>query len=321
MFWLPIILRDLASFIDAAVPLTKACQSKIDSKSSQPHVWISLSHSFEANKPVSAAIEQSPLKIEPWMIHWLQAGEQSGTLSVVLNQLADEIETWHQWRRSLAVKLVYPAMIIHAVAVLPMFPIAVNQGLPAAAIWFFSVLSLIYLPLLGFLMLRMLSRRNTQLAIKLEELLRFPIIRPVIRLPKSARFYSTLSILIKSSIRWEIALQQAAHASGSSMLEDRIQAGLISLNEGKEVHQILSDTTYFANEPLMFIHTGELSGTLHQSFEQAAKWCIEQASKALNRLSLLGTIMAYAVAIVLILASALVVLGPIYLEVYRLLDY
>jgi type IV pilus assembly protein PilC len=316
------LLSNLSSLVHAGVPLAAGCR-KLAAGSSAPlrDSWNDLAASLEAGVPLSESLQSLTLSMEPWISDMVAAGEAAGTIDQMLTYLVDDMETRHQWRQSLMLRMVYPAILLHLTAFLPALPIYMNQGGLAALAWIAFFLALIYLPFTAVLLGKTAAAKSEPLKLKLESLLfRIPVLGAALRATVSGRFFRALASLSKASTRWEQALTIASRASGALTLQHKSQALQNSIQEGNDLTETLRNFHFFHIQDLEMLTTGELTGTVDLTLEKLSQNAWDRARQRLKVFSFIITALGYIICVVGIVLTILVIMGPIYYQVYELLQ-
>ena len=220
----------------------------------------------------------------------IAAGEQSGHLGQVLEQLASDLEDQQNLRAKLMGAALYPAIVtLVALAIvvflvtsvvpqvagvfagsqrqLPFLTVAMLAVSDAVRQWGWLVLML---ALVGSLALRMALR---QAATRLRwdaAWLRLPVIGRLSLGYNSARFASTLAMLTSAGVPILKALQAAADTLSNQALRADALDALVRVREGAPLGLALSQHTRFPGLLSMFAKLGEQTGQLPLMLQRAA---------------------------------------------------
>ena len=221
----------------------------------------------------------------------VDAGEQSGHLSEVLERLADYSENRQALRQKVLLAFIYPALVtLVAVSVVTFLLIYVvpqvtrvftntGQTLP----WMTRVLigasdfmrggGWIWLILLvGGVLLGSLSLRNEAIRRRWHmRMLRMPLIGRLVRGLNAARFADTLGILTTSGVPLLAALQSAMQVVTNLPMRDAIEETLKQVREGGSLSRALGRTKLFPPLVVHLIASGEASGKLDSMLVRAAE--------------------------------------------------
>jgi len=315
--------RNLHSLSRAGIPLAAGCRKFAENSHYKlTPTWINLAESLESGQSLAEALRLSPLPVQYWMLDMIQAGENSGTTDQILNHLAEELETRRVWSRTLLTRLLYPAVVLHLTALLPALPLALNHGSGVALTWIIFFLALIYFPLAGVWLLSRAARQSPGLKQVLESLqLKIPILGPGLRAAMSARFYRALAALARASSRWEDAVTSSARASNSARLFFSAERYRESLVTGEELTATLRQFDFFTPQDIDMLNTGEITGTLDATLQRLSEASWETSTQRLKLFSVILTVGVYGLCIGGILLAMFSILGPVYYQVYELLNY
>lgn len=220
----------------------------------------------------------------------VHAGEESGELGKVMLRLADYTENRSDLRQKIMLAFLYPAavtLVAFAVIVgllvyvvpqvvgvfrqshqtLPFLTralIAISDFLRATGIYWLVVLAAA-----GWGARLVLSRGNNRYRWH-ALLLRMPLVGNMIRGLNTARFASTLAILVGSGVPLLKALQAGAMIVASLPLREAIEQAIRMVREGASLSHALRTSQKFPPILIHLIASGEASGKLAHMLERAA---------------------------------------------------
>jgi general secretion pathway protein F len=219
------------------------------------------------------------------------AGEHSGHLDLVLEQLADYTESRHRTRRTIQRATVYP-MVLTVFAVLIVVgmltfvvPKIVNvfqsskQELPLLTKllisssdflvnWWWAIGLLIAAAVYGW------KQAMKQPAFKYRvhrQMLKLPLIGKIVRGLESARVISTLAILSRSGVPLVEAMRISAQVSANLPVREAVAEAATKLREGASLYTSLEACGYFPPMMMQMIASGESSGELDSMLARAAQ--------------------------------------------------
>lgn len=298
--------RQLATLVQANLPLEEALAA-VAEQSSRPVIRSVLSRvraQVLEGQSLAAALGQFGTTFSELFRSSVAAGEQSGHLGQVLEQLADYTEARQESQRRIQMALVYPCVLLCASLAIVGFLLgyvvpdvvgmfvdsgrelpAVTRGLivVSAAVGEHGLTVAILLAGLGF-GLRLLLRRPGWRLRWHGSLLRVPLLGPMWRASEAARFASTLSIMGRSAVPLVQALAIAASVVGNLSIRGRLQTAAQSVYEGESLARSLAAT---GDIPLLMMHliaSGERAGELDRLLAHAAR---QQERILAERLALL----------------------------------
>ena len=325
--------RQLAGLVSSGLPLERALSSLSDEAQGEGerHLVASLRAEVNAGATFARALGQHPGEFSSIFIAVIGAGEQSGHLGLVLERLADDLEEQQALKAKLVGAALYPAIVTLVAIAIVLF--LVTYVVPQVAQVFAN--SKRALPILtrlmiglsefiksyGWLMLLALlaTAFGMRLALKKPAFqerfdaawLNLPILGKLSRSFNTARFASTLAMLVAAGVPILKALQAAAETlSNRAMRADALDA-LVLVREGAPLASALTHKKRFPGLLAMFARLGEQTGQLPLMLERAAKQLNAEVSRrAMALATLLEPLLIVAMGVVVMLI-VLAVLLPI----------
>lgn len=221
----------------------------------------------------------------------IDAGEQSGKLSEVLERLADYTENRQALRSKVLLAFIYPALVtLVAITVVTLLLVYVvpqvtrvfantGQTLPwvtraLIALSDFARDTGLYvaLALVGAGVTFQVSLRNQATRMRWHAfLLRTPLVGRLIRGVNAARFADTLGILTASGVPLLSALQSAVAVVTSLPMRAAVEDTVKQVREGGSLSRALGKTKLFPPLVTHLIASGEASGKLDAMLQRAAE--------------------------------------------------
>lgn len=289
---LPIIIRQLATLVQAGLPLDDALKTLIEqSESKNTERILSTIHAkVLEGQSLASAMRIFPRAFDELVATSVEAGEQSGHLEAVLLQLADYLETRDEMGKQSASALIYPLiLVLTSIAVvaglmvyivpkvvqvfastqvqLPMMTrtlIAISDFLSSYGGY---VLLLLLLLFIGFMVLQKYP------PFKLgwhRFLLKIPGFGRLIRVSQSARFARTLGILTQSAVPIVSALSLSRQVVNNEVMKKACEQAATAVREGSGLAQAMKNTGEFPPLSIKLVHSGEQSGQLSQMLVRTA---------------------------------------------------
>lgn len=221
----------------------------------------------------------------------IAAGEKSGELPTVMNQLADYLEQRSALRQKTLQALLYP-LIVGVVALLVVIGlmtyvvpqvVAVFQQSKQTLPWLTRALIFLsaFLRQFGWLLTAALAAgviglryalRNEDLRRRWDaRLLRLPVLGRQLRALDATRFASTLAILVGSGVPLLAALDAGRQVVTRLPLHDAIGEASDRVREGMPLAKALGQTRQFPALLVHMIASGEATGQLRTLLERAAR--------------------------------------------------
>jgi general secretion pathway protein F len=237
----------------------------------------------------------------------VRAGEAGGALDVVMERLADYLESQVRLRNKVSSILIYPAVMfgfalivvgILVTVVLPQITellVTLNQPLPFYTRWIIGLSHFardwwwaIALGLVsGVVAVRAFIATERGKASYDRLRLRLPVVGRVVRLLAIARFSRTLATLLAGGLPIVRALQVAKHVANNTVLGEAIDRARESITEGASVAQPLRASGEFPPLVTHMIEVGERSGELEKMLGKVADTYEEQVETTVSRLTAL----------------------------------
>ena len=328
---LALLTRQLATLIAAGLPVEEALHAvaRQTEKRRQSALIMNVRGKVLEGYSLAAALGEYPNAFSSMYRSTVAAGEHSGFLHVVLDNLANHTEARFESMRGVQMALMYP-ILLFCVSVLIVSGLLVyvvpnlvsvfadaGQELPALTLalidlsgFLTSYWWLLIGGLCGFaLLIRMLL---SQPGIRLgwdRRKLSLPLIGKMGRGGNASRYADTLSILTTSGVPLVDAMQIATEVVANTYLKRRLGAALQSVKEGSSLRNALEQAGHF---PPMFLHmvgSGEASGELDAMLAKVADYQQKELTRLVGTLvELLQPLMMLAMSgIVLLIMLAIMV--------------
>lgn len=327
---LALVTRQLAVLLAAAIPLEEALAS-VAKQSQKPHVASTMlavrsqvleGHSF------ASALEQAT-NFPKLYVATVAAGEKSGHLDLILNQLADYTENRFALQKKVQGAMVYPIilMVMATAVVIGLMSFVVpkivkvfeqsEQALPLitqvvmgisnviVSWWWLILLVLVGLAFLFYRFVRTDVGKSTVD----KWALRLPVFSRLSKNLNAARFASTMSILVRSGVPVIDALNIASAVVTNVHIRRVIDAATLKVTEGASLSSQLEASSYFPPMMVQMIKSGENSGELEDMLKRAADMQENEATNFISTLlSLLEPFMLVLMGVVVMLIVMAVML-------------
>ncbi len=289
---LALLTRQLATLVQASIPLEEALRA-LAKQSVKPQVQSVLT-AVRARVLEGYTLAQSlgefPRTFPDLYRATVEAGEKSGHLDLVLEQLADYTESRFETRKKIQHALIYPALlttmsvlIITALLtwVVPdivrvfdnshqQLPL-LTRGLIATSDLFKHWLWLMVLAVAGGAYAFQRALQNPAFRFRYHTwLLRLPLIGGLIRDANTARLAATLSILSRSGVPLVEGLRICVEVMNNLCLKQAVRSAAISVTEGGSLARALEQSQQFPPMMIQMISSGEQSGELENMLTRAA---------------------------------------------------
>jgi len=289
---LALITRQLATLVEAAIPIEESLKAVSDQMEKQriQSMLIAIRAKVVEGHNLADALAEFPQAFDHLFRSMVAAGEKSGHLGPVLEKLADYVERRQQLRTKITIAMIYPAtLVIIAISVVVGLLVAVmpdiveqfdslDAELPPLTIvmisiseflqqwWILILISMVALIATWNWYLSDTERRKNWHRI----LLKFPIVGKVSRGLNSARFASTLAILTSSGVPVLEGMKISGEVLTNLHIKDAVKGAALRVREGSSLKLALTETQQFPPMMLHMIASGESSGELESMLEKTA---------------------------------------------------
>lgn len=319
-----LITRQLATLLKSGLPVEQALSavSKQAANDRIERIMLAVRAKVREGYSLARSFESFPRAFPEMYRATVAAGEQSGHLEQVLEQLADYLETRHDTGRSVAQAMIYPAfiMVFASIVIMLMMTFVVpklvavfegrDQALPLltrivmamsdfARGWGWLVVVLIVVGVVIF----MRAMRDPRFRLRVHQrLVNMPLVGTMLRAGDSARLASTLGILGRSGVPLVDALFIAAQVVGNLAVRNAVKNAAAKVREGGSLSRALDASGYFPPMLVQMIASGEASGELDNMLTRAADYQERELSSTINTMvGLLGPIMLLVMAGVVVM--------------------
>lgn len=249
---------------------------------------------IECGTSLEDAIEHRREAFPPLIPHVIRAGGASGNLMGILDLLAGYSERMIRFRERLKVALAYPLLVLLAaigviyfllIKIVPMFAeIFQDFGgeLPPPTKFWIGVSDLLMrhgtslllglaIAILGFCTIPAYLRRSERGRYWLDSLrYKTPTAGKAHYLASMSRFSRTLSLLLGSGVPILDSLRLAGAASGSALLQQRVDEAAVRVAGGETLSDAFGDTAFIGHDFCWLVAMGEERGELVQTLNSAA---------------------------------------------------
>jgi len=286
------VTRGLSTLLRAGLPLDRALSilTTLEDGSSLGELLGNIRTRVKQGSTLADAVEEQGNVFSRFYVNLLRAGESGGALEVVLERLAEYMESNKEVRDALTSALIYPAILVFVALmsilillgyVVPQFTEmfeGVGQVLPLStritigigeALQSYGWLMLILAGGVGWYL-----RRHLQLPENLYRwhawLLKLPLAGELILKIEVARFARTLSTLLQNGVALLKALSIVKDTMGNRVLAEGLERVAVGLREGQSLAEPLAKFTKFPAFAIHMVRVGEESGNLQQILTQVA---------------------------------------------------
>ncbi|HHA2425567.1 type II secretion system inner membrane protein GspF [Stenotrophomonas maltophilia] len=301
--------RQLASLLAASLPLEGALSAVIE-QAERPHVAQALTAvraDVRAGQRLTVALAARPRDFPPIYRALVGAGEDSGDLARVMERLADYIEERNALQAKVLTAFIYPAAISLVSVAIVIFLLSyvvpqvvtafvqARQTLPmltqvmlAASAFVRSWGMWMGLGIAALVVALRLALRRPELRLRWDAmLLRLPMVGRFVLGVNSARFASTLAILLDAGVPLLRALEAARQTLGNALLARCADDVSARVREGAALGSALKVQKVYPPILVHLVASGEKTGSLAPLLDRAAQTIsreIERRAMALTAL-------------------------------------
>jgi len=293
----PIKLKDLSIFsrllstmINAGLPILRSLRI-IVKQTENPHlaeVLQEVAKMVEEGYSLSYAMGQHPRVFDTLIVSLIKSGEESGSLDIVLDRIARDMEREMEIRQNVQAGVRYPVIILTAAfiivslvmwLVVPQFVEifrSMNAVLPAPTRVLIKISDVFRhgMPVLIVLALAfyVASKYATNFPVwnrLLDGLrLRLPVFGFLLRRIALSRFARTFAILLKSGVPIIKSLTVVEETVGNAVIAAAVAKAKISIKEGERISYPLEETGEFPPMVIDMIAVGEETGALDDMLQK-----------------------------------------------------
>ncbi len=335
---LAVLTRQFASLMAAALPIADALTVLVEQSEQQAtrEMMAAIRTEVRGGMSLSNALARHPRQFPAIYRAIIAAGEESGKLGSVLGSLADFIEERARLQQKIVLAFVYPAILTGVSLLVVTFLLTyvipqvvqvfaqTRQALPLITQWMIGLSGLLrsygwalILALgLGIWAVRRALRADPVRLQWHRRMLRMPVVGTLTRAINTARFASTLAILVGSGVPMLRALQAAGETVTNLALRERVSEAALRVREGSSLSRALRAEDGEAGAPgrarlfppvlIHLIGSGEATGKLPEMLARAADM---HAREAERRTMLLTSLLEPALILTMGLVVMMIVLA------------
>jgi general secretion pathway protein F len=287
-----LVTRQLATLVRAGMPLDQAlgavAEQADDARATG--IFVALRTQVAAGESLAGALARWPRTFSELYRGLTAVGAETGRLADVLARLADYLEAREALKQKFTLALIYPALVtVIALGVITVLLVYVvpqvisvyqqsRQALPwltlaliatsdfvRATAWFWLAAALVALIAFSIANRRVEFRARWQ-----SMLLRTPVAGRLVRAVDTARFASTLAILVGSGAPLLRALDAAREVVWALPIRRAAGEAAVLVREGVSLARALKEQAVFPPVLVHLVGNGEASGQLAPMLERAA---------------------------------------------------
>jgi type IV pilus assembly protein PilC len=290
-----VMTRQLSTMISAGIPLLESLEI-LHEQASDPGFKNSLDKIIErvrAGSDFSTALSEHPKLFTKIYVNMIKAGEASGQLDVILQRLADYMESVEELKREIRAAMTYP--VISLVLILSI-TVGLVVGIVPKFQTIFLQMEMKELPLPTEILLKISDALREQYVIVIGVsivlvvafvmyirtkpgmrqwhwfLLHAPVFGPLFRKVAISRFSRTFATLIQSGVPMLGALDIVAATAGNVLVEEAVLKAKDAVSKGETLGDPLTATRVFPPMVTRMISIGEKTGALEKLLMKIAEF-------------------------------------------------
>lgn len=287
---LSIFSRLLSTMINAGLPILRALRI-IVKQTENPHlaeVLQDVAKMVEEGYSLSYAMGQHPKVFSSLVVSLIKSGEESGSLDIVLERIAHDMEREIEIRQNVQAGIRYPVIILSAAfiivtlvmwLVVPQFVEifrSMNATLPLPTLILIKISGVVRQGapvLIGAIFVLIVAARyaaNFPLWNRLLDKMRLklPVFGFLLRRIALSRFARTFAILLKSGVPIIKSLTVVEDTVGNAVIANAVARAKLSIKEGERISYPLEETGEFPPMVIDMIAVGEETGALDDMLQK-----------------------------------------------------
>lgn len=298
--------RQLSVLIDAELPLVQSLNILAEQTRNKyfKKVISSVREDVEAGSSLNQAKRKFPKAFDELYCNLIASGEQSGSLDVMLERLAEFIEKIVKLRSQVQQAMIYPsAIVVFAIfvaiflmwKVIPIFSSIfkeLNAELPFLTLgviklsdFISNYILYVVLGLIALVFLFRYFRKTEQGRWTVDRLLlRLPLFGVLLLKVAMSRVTRTLSTLLSGGVAMLESLKITASTAGNVVIEKGVMDARKQVSEGKSLNEAFRSTGQFPFMMSQMVSVGEATGTLDRMLNKMADFYDDEVSAAVAAL-------------------------------------
>lgn len=298
--------RQMATLIESGIAVMPALELlRRQARSALGRVLGDVLEAIKQGSALSDALRKHPQVFPPIFGRMIAVGERTGSLDVVLRQLATHLEKEQAIIKRVRGALAYPAFVI--ILAIGVVAIVITVALPplmglfdefdaelplptkillavshfANAYWLHTSVVLVIAVVIGIVYVRQpKGRRQLDYA-----LLRMPLIGSITVLSNAARFSGTTATLLRAGIPVSEVMRMAIDTTGNGIVRERLREVEEQLLRGEGLSKPLADSKVFPPMLVQMVEVGEETGTLDSNLETMAGFYAGEVDERISALT------------------------------------
>jgi len=303
---LAIFARQMSVLIDAELPLIQSLTILAEQTRNKyfKRVITEVRTDVEAGSSLNQAMRKHPKAFDDLFCNLIASGEQSGSLDVMLQRLAEYIEKVVKLRSQVRSAMIYPTAIVTFALlvsiflmwkVIPIFSsIFAELGAQLPGLTYFVIqlsnfvqnyILFIFIGLIGSVILFRYYRKTTSGRWAVDRLvLRLPLFGKLMRKVSISRVTRTLSTLLSGGVSMLESLKITSSTAGNILIEKSVMDARKQVTEGRSLTDAFRSTGRFPFMMTQMVSVGEATGTLDRMLGKLSDFYEDEVSSSVSAL-------------------------------------
>lgn len=304
-----IFLRQYATLIHAGIPISEATKTMI-AQTTNYALTVALNDidkKLEQGQALSKSVAAHPNVFPELLVNMIAAGEASGRLDDILNQMADYYEKEYRNKQTIISALLYPSIVgvitvimslILLTFVVPQFVNMIEsfgESIPAytkfvmtlshfvISYWWVGFL----LCVLGIIIYQYLLKYDRFIYRRDTFKMKIPLLGTLVQKGVLVRMTQTLSTLYNSSVPILKGVEITERVVGNKVIEEVLKESKKSLEEGESITKPMENHWAFPTLVIQMIKIGEKTGSLDSMLMKVAEFFEDEVKHLSERIKTL----------------------------------
>jgi type IV pilus assembly protein PilC len=327
--------RQLSTMFSAGLTIEKSIVNLM-TEERHPRFKKTLAHianDLKKGKSLSDSLAEHPGVFDNLFVALVNAGEISGSLHVVLEQLSDFLESMADTRRKVISALTYPVIVVIfmiailiglMVGIVPRFadiyssfgarlPIQTRILLGVSEVVSDNFIAFTIMTIMGILIIWVFTLTTKGGLVFDAMKMRFPVLGQLHMDSTMTRFSKTFGILMGAGVPVLESLTHCQKVVGNRVVKKGIDDIMTMVKDGFAISVAMKKTGVFPSTMVQLVATGEETGEMDRLLERASYFYEKQVEAVVERLtSLIQPLM-----IIMLGGMVLVVVIAIYIPIFQ----
>ncbi|NLG36975.1 MAG: type II secretion system F family protein [Clostridiales bacterium] len=302
-----VMCRQLYAVINSDIPLTDG-MIMLEEQTGSVRLRLAMHSMYESisgGKTLAEAMQLHPDVFPSYLIHMVGVGEDSGSLDIVLGQMAEYYEKENEIRHKMRTATLYPSMLtvlmiwvigLLVVRIMPMFESmltsmggelpAITRGLLTLSDFVvrYAFILMVALAVLVVLAIWFSGTRRGRYLIDYLKV-HLPGIGAFYSRVVTARFARSLAILLESGVPTALALGRMDNLIGNAWVERRLEKSREQVASGQTLASSIRGIGVFMPMLLRMLVVGERTGSMGKMLMKSAGFYDDEVDRTLRRLT------------------------------------